>query len=284
MTVTPRRILVALDLEGRAHGAAHFAPRLAARFGARLDAVHVASALKRPTLTPFAMPDDQTEEHFARALSQLPEVDREAVKFHRLTGNPVERLTDLVSSESYELLVLGAPSEGLRHRILGGTTRDVLHQTTVPVLICQGEVAPDATTRIVVAIDQGATSAQVFPVAVSWAKVLGAKLECLFVFEPPSFAYDPASAVGASTIDHLRDAEFQLFRDFLARQDLRGVPHEVFTEEGQPAEVIRAHCDRSPSILVMGTHGRTGLKRLLMGSVAEAVLAQTKAPVLLLRS
>lgn len=59
------------------------------------------------------------------------------------------------------------------------------------------------------------------------------------------------------------------------------VPFEHRMLKGDPAEEIvrfadEAHCE----LIVMGTHGRTGFKRLLMGSVAEAVVRRAKCPVL----
>ena len=56
-------------------------------------------------------------------------------------------------------------------------------------------------------------------------------------------------------------------------------------EEGDPAKVItRIAADTSPDLLIMGTHGRRGISRLLSGSVAEAMLRWAPCPVLTVRA
>ena len=60
---------------------------------------------------------------------------------------------------------------------------------------------------------------------------------------------------------------------------------ETKLAEGEPAtEILRAAREIQPDLIVMGTHGRTGLTRLLMGSVAEAVLRKAPCPVLTVKA
>jgi nucleotide-binding universal stress UspA family protein len=74
----------------------------------------------------------------------------------------------------------------------------------------------------------------------------------------------------------LRDA-----RDNLNRVDVPGMLLERRLEEGEPAaEILRVAQDSGASLIVMGTHGRTGLVRLLMGSVADQVIRQSTCPVM----
>jgi nucleotide-binding universal stress UspA family protein len=62
-------------------------------------------------------------------------------------------------------------------------------------------------------------------------------------------------------------------------------PVEPAVREGDPAaEIVRAAEELPCSLTVIGTHGRTGLGRLLMGSVAEAVLRRAPCPVLTIRA
>jgi nucleotide-binding universal stress UspA family protein len=59
---------------------------------------------------------------------------------------------------------------------------------------------------------------------------------------------------------------------------------DYFVADGWPAEeIVRAATDRGCDLIVMGTHGRTGLGRLLMGSVAEEVMRKAPCPVLTLK-
>jgi nucleotide-binding universal stress UspA family protein len=62
------------------------------------------------------------------------------------------------------------------------------------------------------------------------------------------------------------------------------VPVERLLKEGNPApEIVRTAREQKCQLIVMGTHGRTGLARLLMGSVAEEVLRQAPCPVLIVK-
>ena len=79
----------------------------------------------------------------------------------------------------------------------------------------------------------------------------------------------------------LADARGQLAR---TEQVLRAVPvHEVI-EEGEAAAVIcREAADRGADVIVVGSHGRTGVKRLFLGSVSERVVRHAPCPVLVIR-
>ena len=66
--------------------------------------------------------------------------------------------------------------------------------------------------------------------------------------------------------------------------ELADVPHTSFVAHGMPAdEIIRAAKDRNADLIVIATHGRTGLKHLFMGSTAERVIRHVHCPVLVVR-
>jgi nucleotide-binding universal stress UspA family protein len=63
------------------------------------------------------------------------------------------------------------------------------------------------------------------------------------------------------------------------------VPIDLLLREGEPAECInQVAMDKKVGMIIIGSHGRTGLKRLLMGSVAERVLGHAPCPVLVTKS
>ena len=70
----------------------------------------------------------------------------------------------------------------------------------------------------------------------------------------------------------------------LGSQRLQGLNYEIVTEIGDPATgIIDTAASREVDVIVIGTHGRKGLRRILMGSVAEEVLREAKCPVIALR-
>jgi nucleotide-binding universal stress UspA family protein len=83
--------------------------------------------------------------------------------------------------------------------------------------------------------------------------------------------------------DELRVAQESMHA--IARKWFQGeMPHEIVIRAGNPAqEIIRAASDSNADLIVMATHGRTGLEHFLLGSVAERVVRESPRPVLTVR-
>jgi nucleotide-binding universal stress UspA family protein len=120
-----------------------------------------------------------------------------------------------------------------------------------------------------------------FEVAHALARDYNARLIVLHVAQPPAgIATDSAtSAFSRREYDEALEEKLRWLRGADP-----GIQFEARLREGNPAEVILdtilgCHCD----VVVMGTHGRTGVGRLLMGSVAEAVLRTAPCPVLVVK-
>jgi universal stress protein A len=70
----------------------------------------------------------------------------------------------------------------------------------------------------------------------------------------------------------------------IAESQLRGISHEVLLRYGNPAEqILAAEDELSAELIVMATHGRTGISHLFFGSVAERVVRESVCPVLTVR-
>jgi nucleotide-binding universal stress UspA family protein len=128
---------------------------------------------------------------------------------------------------------------------------------------------------ILYATDRSECSQAAFRVANALARDWGARLVILEVVPPPVVIYGPPTE---SYLEQLRKE-----LDQMPVPDAR-IQVERRLVEGNPAtEILRAaeetHCD----VIIMGSHGRTGLSRLLLGSVAEAVLRQAVCPVLIMK-
>lgn len=149
----------------------------------------------------------------------------------------------------------------------------------------------DRPHTILFAADFSARSRAAFDVACGLADEAGSRVVVLHAIEPgpvpeptTSFAElglmaDAEDEAGLSYRDRL---EARLRRFYVPR---RPIEAEYFVVAGVPADVVlRAADDVGADLIVLGTHGRTGLKRLLAGSVAEAVLRRARRPVLALSS
>jgi nucleotide-binding universal stress UspA family protein len=120
-----------------------------------------------------------------------------------------------------------------------------------------------------------------FAFACSLARDYSAELIILHVYRPPAAFAPDGIAVGAPVEDPY-EPRAQLAQ--LRPTDPR-VKFEHHVIEGEPAdEILKAAKGQGIDVIVMGTHGNTGLTRLLMGSVAENVSRKATCPVLTLRT
>jgi nucleotide-binding universal stress UspA family protein len=131
--------------------------------------------------------------------------------------------------------------------------------------------------------DFSQTSKYAFRLACSLARDHGARLVVLHVAPPPqmvSYEGIPLEpSMSGSYQDELQDKLRQI------RAPDPGVSIETRLEEGFAApEIVRVAQETPCDLIVMGTHGRTGLGRLLMGSVAEQVLRKALCPVLTVKA
>lgn len=124
-------------------------------------------------------------------------------------------------------------------------------------------------------------SALAFRVACAVARDYNARLILLHVMPPPMVVY-AGGPLPAEMWPSIEEVKRKL-------RQLEGHAHRVRVEslvmEGDPVDMIlRAGEETNSDVIVMGTHGRTALMRLLMGSVAESVLRKASCPVLTVKS
>lgn len=142
--------------------------------------------------------------------------------------------------------------------------------------------------RILVPVDFSKPAVRALDYAVDLAKRLGADVTACFVVEPIYFAVPyidgQSAAMEALIADQRRNAMAQLSR-LRHRYSARGVNLATYVADGIVAEAIAAVATRlKADLIVIATHGRTGLSHLLLGSVAERVVRGAPCPVLTVRA
>jgi nucleotide-binding universal stress UspA family protein len=137
--------------------------------------------------------------------------------------------------------------------------------------------------RIVVATDFSPHADHALEMAIELARLERASLTVLHVCLPPAYAYATAGAI-APTPEMMGDliaaAETEL-RALKERLATRGIAVETACIVGEPREVIPEFArERGHDLIVTGSHGRRGLRRFFLGSVAEQVVRAASVPVL----
>jgi nucleotide-binding universal stress UspA family protein len=136
--------------------------------------------------------------------------------------------------------------------------------------------------RILVPTDGSEGMGRVLAHAADLARVHGATLDFVYVVNAAAFANLPMETSWEGVRESLR-GEGEAALDG-AEAAVEGVPTEHRMLEGGPAREIVAYAERSGADLVlMGTHGRGGINRILLGSVAERVVRSSPVPVLTVR-
>jgi nucleotide-binding universal stress UspA family protein len=142
--------------------------------------------------------------------------------------------------------------------------------------------------RILVPVDFSEVSLQAIEYAIGFGKPFGAELMVLFVIEPIQFAtpadlYGPAANMSLLVEEQRRSAREQL-KSLSVRLDKRCVKHRALLQTGTAYQAIVDTAKRTKAdVIIMTTHGRTGLSHLVLGSVAERVVRSAACPVLTLR-
>lgn len=137
--------------------------------------------------------------------------------------------------------------------------------------------------RLLVALDGSEAAAHAVDLTADLADALRAEVALVHVVDP-KLAVRPEGGVPAATLlfELQRDGR-QLLSTAVARLHTSPPPWQ-FLGEGKPAdEIIKAAREWDAQLIVVGTHGRSGLQRVLMGSTAEAVVRHAPCPVLVAR-
>lgn len=144
--------------------------------------------------------------------------------------------------------------------------------------------------HILVALDGSETSARAFEAAAQLARECGAELQPLYVVDVPVMVYDAPGYDPGIVRDALMEEGKKVVGEALAlmkRDDVRGTSRVIETDlvSGDvdiAHAILHAAADFKADLVVMGTHGRRGISRLMLGSVAERFVRLAACPVLMI--
>ncbi len=210
---------------------------------------------------------------------KMAEEERVLIRVVCEEGEIFERIADLADAENCDLVVMGRRGTGrIGKSLVGSVTARVIGYARKDVLVVP-EGADVGWKNILLATDGSKYSEAAVDRAIKFAKAYGGDLNILSVVDIPSEFYSHIKALDAA--DELIKNAKGFVESVQKKAAEQGVPSEVFVKEGDASKIITDHArDQNIDIIMIGSHGRTGLRRLLMGSTAEGVIGHSTCAVL----
>ena len=139
--------------------------------------------------------------------------------------------------------------------------------------------------HVLVPIDFSATADRALAYAIALGQQFHARLTLLHVLDLTPVTMDEMTAGVAATYLEAQETEAQrLLQASLERVQRAGLQGESLLVQGTPTQtIIDTAAEQGVDLIIMGTHGRTGLAHMFLGSVAEHVVRQGPCPVLVVR-
>lgn len=281
------RILVPIDFSAPSDAALAHARMFARTWTSTLHLLHVTSDRLTPPHEgghPYAEP---------AALRQIRDRLTDEDRHRRLKIRVVERSVPAEAILSYartaeiDLIVMGTHGRsGIAHLLMGSVAEDVVRRAPCPVLTVQR--APEAAapfTRMLVPTDFSGPSDAALDCARLLQLRFGASIHLLHVLEDEQIAGPFGAEVFVTEAPETRAARLRDARERLShrvsaadRESGRVTSEILFGPTA--STIVHYAADNGFDLVLMGTHGRTGLAHVLVGSVAERVIRGAACPVM----
>jgi len=214
-----------------------------------------------------------------------------AVEHEVRVGSAATAILELAESAHIDLIAMATHGRtGVQRWVYGSVADKVLSGAQLPILLVRASEIPSAIApirRILVPLDGSALAERALIPAQYLAKAFDAEVLLFRVQEPFSFVQSGLTA--AMSTAAFDDALLEVVEEYLTEKTLemrsQGVHVGWETQFGTAAEnILDVAQKRTVNLVVMSTHGRSGIGRWIMGSVADRVLRASRIPVLLIRS
>lgn len=230
----------------------------------------------------------QIDAHLAHLKRALAGPGRD-VETGLLLGRPASVIVDEARRVAADVVVMGSHGHGaFATAFLGSVSAEVVDHAPCPVLVAR----KTTLTKVVFATDGSDGARQAEDLIASWPFLAALPVRVVSVASivPPFAVHDPTGTgmipaeAYQQLIDDARAEHEQAAKESVKRLVARHVAATAVVREGYaPTEIVRQAVDAGADLIVIGSRGRTGLTRLLLGSVARSVLFQAPCSVLVVR-
>ncbi len=293
---------ICLPSDGSAHAtnAAEHALALARAFDATVHVLGVADIDRAAGLFDAGGVDAEFVERVEQEAEDAVErtaslaASEDHVETAIVRGDPGETIVDYIDEQGLDAVVMGTHGRrGLRRFIAGSVTEHVVRVAEVPVFTVrrpddagEGDESTGATgdlptyERVLVPTDGSDTADRAVDHALAVAEAFGGELHALSVVDVSTVASSSDIVPSDTVIESLTDRSERAVESVADRADDRGVEHATEVVQDFPGSGILGYVrEEEMDIVVMGTHGRAGLGRALLGSTAEHVIRRSDVPV-----
>lgn len=273
------KILVPTDFSETAGSALDTAAALAEAYKSEIHLLHVVHDIEM-------LPTDLKNAYGAgeeRLQKTAGELEARGIRVAAPTvesGSPFDQIVKYADHHDVNVIVMGARGSADTDHLIGFTAEKAIRRATKPVwVVHKGGVMPPR--QIVCAVDFSKPSARAMDNAVHLACNLEAELHVVHVVQPTFHL--PAHR---GKVDPEQEAaQTEEFDRFLNDYDLSGVTwHKVIRSGRASDEIVKLATEVEAGLLVMGSVGRTGLARMMVGSTAEKVVRQMPCSAMTVKS
>jgi len=244
-----------------------------------VEEMHLVTVI--PSNVHAGMPGMNFEKRRKRALSRYESVIEDAgfaVDSHVVRGTPHRRINGIAETIRADMTIVGSRGKSpLENRVIGSTVRNLSRTTVAPLLVNRVERATD---------DPDVVRAHLFQ-RMLYATDFSTNAERAFeAFRYLRHATEEATLVHVQTPKDPGPEGDREPRDRLAELTERleewGIETRLDIRQGDPAdEILAAESDHNPTTTLVGSRGQSRLRRLLLGSVSEEIVARSTGNVLL---
>lgn len=277
------QIVAATDFSSRSQRALRRAGRLARQIAAEITLVHVVDDDQPQEMV--ALESREADKFMNEQITSLAELRDVRCRVVVATGEAFEGILRTAKDTSADLIVMGTHRKQLLRDVFIGTTIErVIRTGPYPVLMVNTDAA-HPYHHVLASVDMSEPSVHALKTAKALSLTADASVTVLHAFEAAARGKMYVAGATAKQIeDYIAEERLQASTDlstYLAAHDARDAAWSYRFEEGGAFEVIaRVVKEVDPDLLVIGTHGRSGIAKMLIGSVAENVLRSLDVDIL----
>ncbi|MGD8749110.1 MAG: universal stress protein [Balneolaceae bacterium] len=312
------KILVPTDFSENAIPAYTHAEEIARKFGATIDFIHVIPTLKyfNQSISRLGVPFDMDEDLYPSAQKeadhQIEKIMNDYIKEEykgksicKIERKPSSAISEVAKDGGYDLIVMASRGEHDTHLLRGSTAEKVIRHSEVPVFTVDARLSSEGLKRILVPTDGSMLSFSVLPTALMLADTYDAEITLYHVLELYGSPLadeirNPQKSDEANVyealLDHLDDYlieeeldDIQIARGEVDFEDRfvmtegassHSIAFQTVIERGVSAHLaIQEYAAEHADVVVMATHGHSGLAHFFLGSTTENVAQHLDLPV-----